>query len=451
YGVIVQFGGQTPLKLAVPLSKAGVHILGTSPDSIDRAEDRKRFDELLTKLNLKRPASGTARTPEEAVSVVKAIGYPVMVRPSYVLGGRAMEIVYDEDSLLSYMKKAVEASPEHPILIDRFLENAIEVDVDALCDGEDVVIGGIMEHIEEAGIHSGDSACSIPPYSLSHEVTAEIKRQTILLAKELDVVGLMNCQYAVKDGEIYILEVNPRASRTVPFVSKATGRPLAKIAAKLMVGKKLKDMGIQEEIVPAYTSVKEAVFSFIKFPGVDTILGPEMKSTGEVMGTDCDFGRAFAKSQIGAGYTLPIKGSVFISVNDDDKPHILSAAKMLSECCLNIVATKGTARFLNENGIDAQVVKKMTEGRPNAVDKIKNNEIAMIINIPRGARSAKDSYYIRRAALVYNIPYFTTIAGAKAAAHAILSLVKEELHVTAIQEHYILNNICNNLGARYDR
>ncbi|HPC67349.1 MAG TPA: carbamoyl-phosphate synthase large subunit [Syntrophorhabdaceae bacterium] len=451
YGIIVQFGGQTPLKLAVPLAQAGVNILGTSPDSIDRAEDRKRFDELLTKLNLKRPESGTARTWQEAINIAKSIGYPVMVRPSYVLGGRAMEIVYDEDSLVAYMKRALEASPEHPILIDRFLENAIEVDVDAIADGDDVVIGGIMEHIEEAGIHSGDSACSIPPYSLSKDITDEIKRQTIMLAKELNVIGLMNCQYAIKDGQIYILEVNPRASRTIPFVSKATGRPLAKIAAKLMVGKKLKDLGIREEIVPGYTSVKEAVFSFIKFPGVDTILGPEMKSTGEVMGTDCDFGRAFAKSQIGAGYTLPTKGTVFISVNDEDKPHILPAIKILSECCLNIVATKGTARFLNDNGIDARVVKKMTEGRPNAVDKIKNNEISMIINIPKGAKSVKESYYIRRAALVYNIPYFTTVAGAKAVAHAISALVREEIHATPIQEHYMLNRICNNLGARYER
>ena len=451
YGVIVQFGGQTPLKLAVPLSNLGVPILGTSPDSIDRAEDRKRFDELLTKLNLKRPESGTARTIEDALNVAESIGYPVMVRPSYVLGGRAMEIVYDMDSLVSYMKRALEASPEHPILIDRFLENAIEVDVDAISDGEDVVIGGIMEHIEEAGIHSGDSACALPPYSLHKEILEEIKRQTILMAKELNVVGLMNCQYAVKDGDIYILEVNPRASRTVPFVSKATGRPLAKIAAKLMVGKRLKDMGITEEIVPAYTSVKEAVFSFIKFPGVDTILGPEMKSTGEAMGTDCDFGRAFAKSQIAAGYTLPLKGTVFISVNDDDKLHILSAVKMLSECHLKIVATKGTAQFLKENGISVQSVKKMTEGRPHVVDLIKNNEIAMIINIPKGAKSAKESYYIRRAALIYNIPYFTTVAGTKAVAHAILALKKDELHATPIQEHYKLNKICDNLGAKYER
>lgn len=448
YGVIVQFGGQTPLKLAVPLARAGVNILGTSPDSIDRAEDRKRFDELLTKLNLKRPESGTARTPDEAFNVAKTIGYPVMVRPSYVLGGRAMEIVYDETSLLDYMKRAVEASPEHPILIDRFLENAIEVDVDAISDGHDVVIGGIMEHIEEAGIHSGDSACSIPPYSLPSEIISEIKRQTILLAKELNVIGLMNCQYAVKDNTVYILEVNPRASRTVPFVSKATGRPLAKIAAWLMVGKRLKDLGIEEEIIPAYTSVKEAVFSFIKFPGVDTILGPEMKSTGEVMGTDCNFGMAFAKSQIGAGYTLPTKGTVFISVNDSDKTHVLLAAMILSRCGLRIMATRGTAQFLNEHGIDAITVKKMTEGRPNVVDNIKNNEISMIINIPKGAKSVKDSYYIRRAALEYNIPYFTTIAGARAAAYAIETLIKEELRVAPIQEHYLQNKLSYNFEVR---
>jgi len=436
YGVIVQFGGQTPLKLAVPLAKAGVRIIGTSPDSIDRAEDRERFDELLTKLNLKRPESGVARTPEEAIAVAQTIGYPVMVRPSYVLGGRAMEIVYDEKSLVSYIEKAVKASPEHPILIDRFLENATEIDVDAISDGDDVIIGGIMEHIEEAGIHSGDSACSLPPYSLPQEIIDEIKRQTMLLAKELHVVGLMNCQYAVRDGLIYILEVNPRASRTIPFVSKATGRPLAKIASKLMVGRTLKDLNITEEIIPPYTSVKEAVFSFIKFPGVDAILGPEMKSTGETMGIDKDFGLSFAKAQIGAGLLLPVKGIVFISVNDDDKPHIAQVAEILSRYGFKIVATRGTAAYLKEKGIEAELVKKMIEGRPNIVDKIKNNEIAMIINTPRGGKSVRDSYYIRRAAIVYTIPYFTTVAGAKAATRAIVMLMKEGLNIKPIQEYY---------------
>ncbi|MFN3535696.1 MAG: carbamoyl phosphate synthase large subunit, partial [Desulfatiglandales bacterium] len=362
-------------------------------------------------------------------------------RPSYVLGGRAMEIIYNENDLEGYIRKALEASPEHPILIDRFLENAIEIDVDALSDGEDVVIGGIMEHIEQAGIHSGDSACSLPPYSLSREIISEIKRQTIALAKELEVIGLMNCQFAVKDGEVYVLEVNPRASRTIPFVSKATGRPLAKIAAKVMVGKRLKDMGITEEIVPPYTCVKEAVFSFIKLPGVDTILGPEMKSTGEVMGIDSDFGRAFAKSQMAAGCSLPKTGNVFVSVNDSDKPHVLSAIKMLVGSGFNILATEGTAEFLNKNGVHAAVVKKMQEGRPNVVDKIKNNEIHMVINIPKGEKSVKDSMYIRRAVLVYNIPYFTTVAGAKAVALAISCLKANDLHVKPIQEHYIQTTI----------
>ncbi|MEK7689023.1 MAG: carbamoyl-phosphate synthase large subunit, partial [Deltaproteobacteria bacterium] len=329
FGVIVQFGGQTPLKLAAPLEKAGVKILGTSPDSIDIAEDRERFDRLLAKLKLRKPESGMARSVEGAIEVAKSIGYPVMVRPSYVLGGRAMELVYAEESLKGYMTRAVQASPEHPVLIDKFLNNAVEVDVDCISDGADVVIGGIMEHIEEAGIHSGDSACSLPPYSLSPDVMEDIRRQSHALAKELKVIGLMNIQFAVKDNAVYILEVNPRASRTVPFVSKAIGRPLAKIAAKVMLGRTLKELGLTEEAAPEHISVKESVFPFIKFPGVDTILGPEMKSTGEVMGIDRDFGRAFAKAQIAAGAKLPLKGTVFISVKDDDKDAIIPAARKL--------------------------------------------------------------------------------------------------------------------------
>ncbi|MBI5892778.1 MAG: carbamoyl-phosphate synthase large subunit, partial [Deltaproteobacteria bacterium] len=456
YGVIVQFGGQTPLKLSVPLEKAGVKILGTSPDSIDIAEDRERFDKLLTKLNLKRPESGIARSIDEAIKVANKIGYPVMVRPSYVLGGRAMEIVYTEDNLKGYMTRAVEASPEHPVLIDRFLNNATEVDVDCISDGKDIIIGGIMEHIEEAGIHSGDSACSIPPYSLDSNIIDNIRKQTIALARELNVVGLMNCQFAVKqsivnsqqslektndqcpmtnDHEIYILEVNPRASRTVPFVSKAIGKPLAKIAAKAMLGKTLKELGFTSEIVPKHTSVKESVFPFIKFPGVDTILGPEMKSTGEVMGIDKDFGRAFAKAQIAAGAKLPLNGKVFISVKDDDKKDILSAVNRLKNMGFEIIATMGTARYLKDNGVDSEFVYKVGEGRPHIVDKIKSGEIAMVINTSFGAKSVKDSYSIRRSALIYNVPYFTTVSGAKAASLGIETLVKQGMDVKPIQEY----------------
>ncbi|MEK6599317.1 MAG: carbamoyl-phosphate synthase large subunit, partial [Deltaproteobacteria bacterium] len=392
FGVIVQFGGQTPLKLAAPLEKAGVKILGTSPDSIDIAEDRERFDRLLAKLKLRKPESGMARSVEGAIEVAKSIGYPVMVRPSYVLGGRAMELVYAEESLKEYMTRAVQASPEHPVLIDKFLNNAVEVDVDCISDGADVVIGGIMEHIEEAGIHSGDSACSLPPYSLSPDVIEDIRRQTYALAKELKVIGLMNIQFAVKDNAVYILEVNPRASRTVPFVSKAIGRPLAKIAAKVMLGKTLKELGLTEEAAPKHISVKESVFPFIKFPGVDTILGPEMKSTGEVMGIDRDFGRAFAKAQIAAGAKLPLKGTVFISVKDDDKDEIIPAARKLESMGFKIIATSGTAQHLKSKGVNAEFVYKVVEGRPHIVDKIKSGEIAMVINTSFGIKAVTDSY-----------------------------------------------------------
>jgi carbamoyl-phosphate synthase large subunit len=434
-GVIVQFGGQTPLKLAVALEKAGVPIIGTSPDSIDRAEDRERFQEMLHKLELRQPENGTARSCEEAEGVAERIGYPVVVRPSYVLGGRAMEIVYDVENLRRYMTTAVQASPEHPILIDKFLDEAIEIDVDALCDGSEVVIGGIMEHIEEAGIHSGDSACSLPPYSISPEIIAEIRRQTQLMALELNVRGLMNVQYAIKDGDIYILEVNPRASRTSPFVSKATGRPLAKIAARIMSGKSLKELGIEGDIVPAHVAVKESVFPFVKFPGVDTLLGPEMKSTGEVMGIDDTFAKAFAKAQLGAGVNLPTSGRVFISVRDADKKHIVSIAQKLYNADFKLVATRGTAVYLQEKGVPVQTVNKVLEGRPHIVDAIKNGEICMVINTTHGAQAVADSFSIRRNTLMHNIAYFTTTAGARAAVDGILAIKQEELGVKPLQDY----------------
>ncbi|PLX94831.1 MAG: carbamoyl-phosphate synthase large subunit, partial [Desulfuromonas sp.] len=435
-GVVVQFGGQTPLKLAVALEKAGVPIIGTSPDAIDRAEDRERFQALLNKLDLLQPANGIARSFEEAESVATRIGYPVVVRPSYVLGGRAMEIVYDVDQLRNYMKFAVEASPEHPILVDKFLEEAIEVDVDALCDGSNVVIGGIMQHIEEAGIHSGDSACVLPPYSLPQENVEEIKRQTVALALELQVVGLMNIQYAVKDGTVYLIEVNPRASRTVPFVSKATGRPLAKIAARIMAGKKLDEIGVEGEIVPQHVAVKESVFPFVKCPGVDTLLGPEMKSTGEVMGIDYDFGKAFAKAQLGAGVRLPKEGKVFVSVKESDKAAVVEPARQLVEAGFSLIATGGTAAYLQENGLNVETINKVKEGRPHCVDALKSNEIAMVFNTTFGAQSVADSYSIRRTALMYNVAYFTTVAGMKAAVDGILAMHGENLDVTPLQEYY---------------
>jgi len=434
-GVIVQFGGQTPLKLAVALEKAGVPIIGTSPDAIDRAEDRERFQEMLHKLALLQPENGTARSFEEAEKVVERIGYPVVVRPSYVLGGRAMEIVYDSENLQRYMKTAVLISPEHPILIDSFLDEAIEIDVDALCDGTDVVIGGIMEHIEEAGIHSGDSACSLPPYSISPEIVAEIRRQTVLMALELNVIGLMNVQFAVKGTVVYILEVNPRASRTSPFVSKATGRPLAKIAARIMAGKTLKELGIINDIIPKHISVKEAVFPFVKFPGVDTLLGPEMKSTGEVMGIGETFAEAFAKSQLGANVKLPLSGNVFISVRDADKKHVVSAAEKLYKAGFGILATGGTAQFLEEKGIPVRRVNKVLEGRPHIVDAIKNGEVQLVLNTTHGAQAVADSFSIRREALMHGLAYYTTVAGAKAVADSIILLKNQELGVKPIQEY----------------
>jgi len=435
-GVIVQVGGQTPLKLAVPLEQAGVRILGTSPDSIDRAEDRKRFKELLHKLELRQPESDTAMSVDEAVIAAQKIGYPVMVRPSYVLGGRAMEIVYDEDSIRNYMERTVKGSPKHPILVDKYLDDAIEVDVDALSDGHDVIIGGVMEHIEEAGIHSGDSACSLPPYSLNDYIIAEIKRQTKALALELGVVGLMNVQFAVKNDDIYILEVNPRASRTVPFVSKATGVPLAKLAAKLMVGRTLKELGFTKEKTIEHVAVKEAVFPFDKFTGVDSILGPEMKSTGEVMGLDEDFGRAFAKAQTSSNNVLPLSGKIVISVRDKDKPGICNLVERLFAAGFSIIATRGTAAFLSEKGLTVEVINKVAEGRPHIVDLIKNKEIVFVINTVSGAQAQKDSFSIRKSALQYGVPFTTTVAGAKAVVNAIEMLRKKKINIRSIQEYH---------------
>ncbi len=435
-GVIVQFGGQTPLKLAVPLEKAGVRILGTSPDAIDRAEDRERFRELLHKLDLMQPASGVARSSDEAIAVANGIGYPVLVRPSYVLGGRAMEIVYDERGLQEYITRAVKASPRHPVLIDKYLEDAIEIDVDAISDGYDVVIGGIMEHIEEAGVHSGDSACSLPPFSISPDIIENIKEQTYALARELEVIGLMNIQFAFKDNRLYVLEVNPRASRTVPFVSKSIGVLLAQLAAKVMAGGRLRELGFIKEKEMGHIAVKEAVFPFSKFPGVDTLLGPEMKSTGEVMGIDSDFGAAFAKSQSAASSTLPLSGTVFISVKDKDKPLSVEIARRLVDAGFQIEATRGTADYLVERGIPVTIVNKVKEGRPHIVDHIKNGDIALVVNTVGDIKSKNDSYSVRRTALIKGIPYYTTMAGARAAVSGIEALKKRTMAIRSLQEYH---------------
>ncbi len=436
YGVIVQYGGQTPLKLAHSIQKAGFKILGTSPDSIDCAEDRKRFQKMLQALKLRQPPNSTIYSTAEALKAAKKIGYPVVVRPSYVLGGRAMEIVYDDASLKRYMTEAVQVSWDHPILIDKFLESAIEIDVDCVSDGKTIIIGGVMEHIEEAGIHSGDSACCLPPHSLSSGILNEIRRQTIVMAKALKVIGLMNVQFAVKAGEIYVLEVNPRASRTIPFVSKAIGRPLAKIGALAMVGKTLKSQKFTQEIIPPYLSVKEVVLPFSKFPGVDTLLGPEMKSTGEVMGIARDFGAAFAKSQLAASTFLPMQGEVFISVTDHDKQAVLDAARRLSQMGFDLVATHGTAEFLRRMGLKARGINKVKEGSPHIVDDLKLGKIAMVINTPLGRTSTFDSYSIRRTALEYSVPYFTTAAAANAVASAIASLQEKPLELQTLQEYH---------------
>jgi carbamoyl-phosphate synthase large subunit len=434
-GVIVQLGGQTPLNLAVPLEKAGVKILGTSPDSIDRAEDRKRFKELVDKLGLKQAPNATASSVEEVRALAQEIGYPVLLRPSYVLGGRAMEIVYDDADVERFMKKAIEASPERPVLIDKFLEEAIEIDVDCVSDGEDAVIGGIMEHIEEAGIHSGDSACVLPPYTLGDEILSQIKEQTYALAKELKVKGLMNVQYAVKDDVVYTLEVNPRASRTVPFVSKATGVPLVNIASKIMLGMTLKELNFIREVEVEHTAVKEAVFPFSRFPGVDAILGPEMKSTGEVMGINDTFGIAFLKSQQGVGQILPQKGTVFISLRSKDKRPMIFLAKKLVDLGFNLVATRGTAKALARNDIPVTQVLKVSQGRPNIVDMMKNGEVDLIINTPGGKGTKPDGLAIRSNAVALKIPLITTVAGAYAAVNGIEALRKKGIQVKTIQEY----------------
>ncbi|MBI4527316.1 MAG: carbamoyl-phosphate synthase large subunit, partial [Deltaproteobacteria bacterium] len=439
-GVIVQFGGQTPLRLALALERKGVKIIGTSPDSIDLAEDRERFKGLLDRLGINQPASGIARSYDEALDIAERLGYPVLVRPSYVLGGRAMEIVFDQKTLQHYITHAVAASPEHPILIDKFLDDAIEVDVDALADGESVVIGGIMEHIEQAGVHSGDSACTLPPKSIAPEIQNEIRRQTIALARALDVRGLMNVQFAIKEKDVYVLEVNPRASRTVPFVSKAIGVPLAKLAARIMVGKKLSELGLTREVIPKHISVKEAVFPFNKFPGVDTLLGPEMKSTGEVMGMDAGFGLAFAKAQLGGGVRLPLRGKVFMSVRDEDKERVSAIARRLHQLGFEILATRGTAAHFRLRGVPAEVVNKVQEGSPHVAEAIRDGEISMVINTPADAHSHADSYYLRRQALDYQVPYFTTIAGAEAAAEGIEILSRRELDVQALQDYQTATN-----------
>ncbi|MBL8379835.1 MAG: carbamoyl-phosphate synthase large subunit [Burkholderiales bacterium] len=434
-GVIVQFGGQTPLKLAQALADAGIPILGTSPDAIDLAEDRERFAALVNKLGLKQPENGIARSREEAVAVAARIGYPVLTRPSYVLGGRAMEIVDDQAQLENYIETAVQVSGDSPVLIDRYLRDAIEVDVDALCDGTDVVVAGVLQHIEEAGVHSGDSACSIPPYSLPADVIAEIERQTEALARALGVLGLMNIQFAVQDGVVYLIEVNPRASRTVPFVAKAVGSPIAKIAARVMAGEKLADLpNINRDI--AHVAVKEAVFPFARFPGTDPVLSPEMKSTGEVMGIDSNFNLAFAKAQLGAGDRLPTDGRLFVSVKDSDKPRILDPVRQLRAWGWKVIATGGTADYLAEQGIEVERVNKVAEGRPHIVDRIKDGDVQLIFNTTEGWQSLQDSQSIRASALAADIAYYTTAAASEAATQAIGALRAHSLEVKPLQDYY---------------
>ncbi len=436
-GVIVQFGGKTPLNLAKALEAERIPILGTSPDAIDLAEDRKRFQQLLRGLGLRQAENGTAYSAAEAEAIARRIGYPVVIRPSYVLGGRAMEIVHDAAGLNRYISRAVVVSGSSPVLIDRYLQDAIEVDVDAVADGAEVYVAGIMEHIEEAGIHSGDSACSLPPYSLSPEIIAEIERETVALARALDVVGLMNVQFAVKAGEVYVLEVNPRASRTVPFVAKATGVPIAKIAARVMTGERLATLlpAKKREAAPAHVAVKEAVFPFARFPGVDLILGPEMKSTGEVMGLDADFGRAFAKAQLGSGTDLPLSGAVFVSVRDQDKEALVAPCRQLAAWGFELVATRGTAKKLSEEGLPVTPVNKVREGRPDIVDEMRSGRIQLVFNTTEGVQAIADSFSLRRTALTHNIPYYTTVAGARAAVQAIGALRRGSLEVAPLQSY----------------
>ncbi|MBU4607055.1 MAG: carbamoyl-phosphate synthase large subunit, partial [Methanobacterium sp.] len=436
-GVVVQFGGQTSINLAVPLAQEGVKIMGTPHESIDKVEDRERFSQVLEKLEIPQAAYGIAKSFEDARKVAEKIGFPVLVRPSYVLGGRAMQIVYDDDELREYMEEAVRVSPEHPILVDKFLQDAIEVDVDALCDGEEVFIGGIMEHIEEAGVHSGDSACVIPPQTIPKEVLNDIKDFTTNLALELGVVGLMNIQYAVKldeEPKLYILEANPRASRTVPFVSKVVGVPLAKIAAMLMMGHKLKDYGLKDQIEIDHVAVKESVFPFIKLPESDSVLGPEMKSTGESMGIDVNFGLSYYKSQLSANMDLPTTGKIFISVRDADKDKITDIVKKADELGFEIVATRGTARAV-EDELELEIIRKVSQGSPNIQDAINNGEIGLIINTPSGKQSADDGYLIRRMAIELGIPYITTLAGARAALNAIGEVKNGKITVRSLNEY----------------
>jgi carbamoyl-phosphate synthase large subunit len=438
YGVIVSFGGQTPLKIAKALESHGLRILGTSPEGIDLAEDRERFGALLRKLNIPHPKYGTAYSVTNAVLVAEQITYPVLIRPSYVLGGRAMEICYNGDAVREYMKKAVDVSPEHPVLIDRFLEDAFEYDVDAICDGKDVLIGGVMEHIEEAGIHSGDSSCVLPPYMISEKNLEEMIGYTVRLAKALKVIGLLNIQFAMKDNVVYVLEVNPRASRTVPFVSKATGLPLAKVAAKIMLGKTIEELGLKDFDFRKvkHISVKEAVFPFAKFPQTPIFLGPEMRSTGEVMGISSSFGDAISKSQMSAGNTLPNEGRVFISVNDSDKNAItLDIVRGFVELGFSLVATEGTAKFLNDNAVKTEVIFKVGEGRPNVVDMIKNGDIQLIINTPLGESSRYDEYSIGWAALESKVAYISTLSAAATAVKGIESQKRGTLGVRSLQEY----------------
>ncbi|MFO7886241.1 MAG: carbamoyl-phosphate synthase large subunit [Desulfobacteraceae bacterium] len=438
FGVIVQFGGQTPLNLATALEKAGVPIIGTSPESIDRAEDRDLFQAMLKKLGIAQPANGIATSFSEAEKIAMEIGYPVMVRPSFVLGGRAMKIVYDKKDLKEFFDLAVSASPDHPVLIDQFLEDAFELDVDAVSDGETTIIGGMMEHVEEAGIHSGDSACVLPPYSISKEHIEEMTAAAQALAKELKVKGLMNIQFGIMNNKVYVIEVNPRASRTIPFVSKATGVPLAKIATRVMLGKTLGQLGLTHQVIPPYYSVKEAVMPFDRFAKVDPVLGPEMKSTGEVMGIDIDLGAAVAKAQLGAGQNLPVSGTVFISVQDSDKQAALPVARDFYDMGFTIMATRGTASFLQDNHIPARFVKKVSTGRPNVVDAVKNSEVQLILNTGASSQTQKDGFAIRRSAIQFKIPYATTTDGAKAICKAIQALRKAPLSVRAVQEYHSL-------------
>ena len=435
-GCIVQYGGQTPLKLSQSLAAAGIPLLGTSADAIDIAEDRERFQVLLHKLGLRQPENGIARSTEEAERITERIGFPVVIRPSYVLGGRAMEIVHDRTQLARYMREAVRVSGENPVLIDRYLNDAIEVDVDCIADGEQVFVAGVMEHIEEAGIHSGDSACSLPPYSLSPAIVEELKAETVAMARALNVIGLMNVQYAIKDETIYVLEVNPRAARTVPFVAKATGVPVAKIGAQVMAGAKLAAFDLTDHAGGPHVAVKESVFPFARFPEVDTILGPEMKSTGEVMGLDTSFARAFAKAQLGAGVRLPMTGAVFLSVKDSDKAALVPLARRLTEMGFGIIATRGTAARIREAGLEVRQVAKVLEGRPHCVDAIQSGEIQMVINTASTPQSVRDSFDIRRSALTQGVPHFTTIAGARAAVHAVAAMKSGPLEVAPLQSYF---------------